>query len=240
MAHSKAFTLPSDVFCAATHGEVRDMTPYHKKVAAMTAIDIHTHNSTVAPDAIFNSGCSYIAGRSISIGLHPWHINDNWKSELANIAEWAKAANVVAIGECGFDMLKSPADILLQEEIFLAHAQLSEALCKPLIIHCVKAFDRLMSLHKEQRPRQAWIIHGFRGKPQLAVQLIDAGFYISLGERFNPDSAKAIPTDRLFIESDESPLPIADIYTSVAEAKEIPAEQLALEIMTNARIFRQF
>ena len=216
------------------------MTPYHKKVAAMTAIDIHTHNSTVAPDAIFNSGCSYIAGRSISIGIHPWHINDNWDSELAAIATHAKAENVVAIGECGFDILKSPVPIEVQEEVFLTHVQISEALCKPLIIHCVKAFDRLMTLHKVLKPQQAWIIHGFRGKPQQAAQLINAGFYISLGERFNPDSAKAIPTDRLFIESDESPLPIADIYASVAEAKEIPAEQLALQIMTNARIFRQF
>ena len=206
----------------------------------MTTIDIHTHNSTAATDTIFNSGCNYIADRNISIGIHPWYIKDKWKSELASIAEWAKAANVVAIGECGFDMLKSPTDILLQEEIFMAHAQLAEEMQKPLIIHCVKAFDRLMALHKELKPRQAWIIHGFRGKPQLATQLVNAGFYVSLGERFNPDSAKAIPTDRLFIESDESPLPIADIYASVAEAKEIPAEQLALQIMANARIFRQF
>ena len=206
----------------------------------MTPIDIHAHNSTDIAGTIFNSGCNYITGRNISIGIHPWHINDNWKSELASIAEWAKFTNVVAIGECGLDMLKSPADIELQEEIFLSHAQLSEALCKPLIIHCVKAFDRLMSLHKEQRPRQAWIIHGFRGKPQLAVQLIDAGFYISLGERFNPDSAKAIPTDRLFIESDESPLPIADIYASIAAAKETPCDELALQIKANAHMFRQF
>ena len=216
------------------------MTLCHKDAVAMTPIDIHAHNSTDVADTIFNSGCNYITGRNISIGIHPWHINDNWKDGFASIVEWARATNVVAIGECGLDMLKSPADIELQEEIFMAHAQLAEEMQKPLIIHCVKAFDRLMALHKELKPRQAWIIHGFRGKPQLATQLIDAGFYISLGERFNPDSAKAIPTDRLFIESDESPLPIADIYASVAEAKEIPAEQLALQIMTNARIFRQF
>ena len=216
------------------------MTPYHKKVAAMTAIDIHTHNSIVAPDAIFNSGCSYIAGRSISIGIHPWHINDNWKSELANIAEWAKAANVVAIGECGFDMLKSPTDILLQEEIFMAHAQLAEEMQKPLIIHCVKAFDRLMALHNELKPRQAWIIHGFRGNRQQAEQLTRQGFYLSLGERFNEESVKAIPNDRLFIESDESILDIAGIYKNIATAKNIPIEKLVELIDENRNRIMQF
>lgn len=216
------------------------MTQCHKDAVAMTPIDIHAHNSTDIAGTIFNSGCNYITGRNISIGIHPWHINDNWKSELASIAEWAKFTNVVAIGECGLDMLKSPADIELQEEIFLAHAQLAEEMQKPLIIHCVKAYDRLMALRKELKPRQAWIIHGFRGKPQLAAQLVNAGFNISLGERFNPDSAKAIPTDKLFIESDESSLPIIDIYTAVAKAKEMTTEQLVLLVMANAHIFKQF
>ena len=200
----------------------------------MTLIDIHTHNSTPAANSIYNSG-HYIAGRKISVGIHPWDINSNWESEFQTIAEYAKAENVVAIGECGFDTLKSPATIELQEEIFRAHAQLADALFKPLIIHCVKAFDRLMALHKELNPQQAWIIHGFRSKPQQAAQLINAGFYISLGERFNPDSAQAIPTERLFIESDESNQPITEIYTAVAQAKGIATEALTHQIMQNAK-----
>ena len=206
----------------------------------MTFIDIHTHNNTPGDRAIFNSGTIYLAGRSISVGIHPWYINENWKSELATIAGWAKATNVVAIGECGLDTLKSPAPAELQEEIFKAHTQLAEELHKPLIIHCVKAYDRLLALHKEMKPQQPWILHGFRGKPQLAKQLARAGLYISLGEQFNPDSAKAIPMEKLFIETDESRLHITDIYATVAAAKGITAEQLALQIAANARIFGQF
>lgn len=201
----------------------------------MKFIDIHTHNATSAQNAIFNSGCRHIADRSISIGIHPWHINDKWKNDFATIAGIATEENVIAIGECGFDTLKSPASLELQEEAFRAHAQLAEKLHKPLIIHCVKAHDKLLSLHKELKPRQPWILHGFRGKPQLAEQLINAGLYISLGERFNPDSAKAIPIDRLFIESDESHLPIADIYAAVAAAKGISIEPLAQHIGYNAK-----
>ena len=200
----------------------------------MTLIDIHTHNSGIADRTIFNSGTIYIAGRSISIGIHPWHINTDWQNIFADIATHAKADNVVAIGECGFDMLKSPAPIELQEEIFKTHVELSEELQKPLIIHCVKAYDRLVALCNGLKPQQAWIIHGFRGKPQQAEQLIKAGFHISLGEKFNTESAKVIPMERLFIESDESNAAIADISAAVARAKGADIEELALQTMQNA------
>lgn len=206
----------------------------------MSFIDIHTHNCAATEHTIYNCGTSYTADRSISVGIHPWHINDNWKSEFTAIAEYAKADNVVAIGECGLDTLKSPATIELQEEILKAHILLAEELQKPLIIHCVKAYDRLIALHKELKPQQAWILHGFRGKPQQAEQLIKAGFYISLGEKFNPESAKVIPMEKLFIESDESNAAIADIYSAIAVAKDTTCRELAQQIMANARIFKQF
>ena len=199
----------------------------------MTLIDIHTHNNT-AGNSIFNSGTLYLADKKISVGIHPWYINAEWKNKLATIVGFAGKGNVVAIGECGIDILKSPAPIELQEEIFKAHILLAEELRKPLIIHCVKAYDRLIALRKEMKPQQAWIVHGFRGKPKQTEQLIKAGFYISLGEKFNPDSARIIPADRLFIESDESRSPITDIYTMVAQAKGITAMELAQHTAQNA------
>lgn len=206
----------------------------------MELIDIHTHSTAPATCTIYSSGTAYIAGRSISLGLHPWYISHRWQDDFASIAIPAKESNVVAIGECGLDALKSPAAIELQEEIFKAHIQLSETVRKPLIIHCVKAFDRLLALHKELSPKQAWIVHGFRGKPGLAAQLIKAGHYISLGENFNPDSAKAIPADRLFIETDESRCRIEQIYATVASARRTTMQELARQTAANALIFGQF
>ena len=111
---------------------------------------------------------------------------------------------------------------------------LAEEVQKPLILHCVKAYDRLIALRKEMKPQQAWILHGFRGKPQQAEQLIKAGFHISLGEKFNPDSARIIPADRLFIESDESSAAIAYIYAAAACAKGADIEALAVQTVQNA------
>ena len=206
----------------------------------MFLFDIHTHNIESGSKTAILDSPDYIPERIISLGIHPWNIDNGWKKSFHSIEKLATNSNVVAIGECGLDSLRSTATAETQEEVFIAHARLAEEYRKPLIIHCVKAFDRLIALRKSIAPQQPWIIHGFRGKPQLAAQLIKAGFYISLGEHFNRESAKSIPADRLFIESDESRLPIADIYAAVAAARDITTEELARLTETNARIFGQF
>lgn len=206
----------------------------------MLLFDIHTHNKAANPTtAILNSSCR-LPDRLISTGIHPWEITDNHEEQFAVVRETAEYGNTIAIGECGLDFLKSTATPEVQEQIFIAHAKLAEEYKKPLIIHCVKAFDRLIALRKNFVPQQPWIIHGFRGKPQQTEQLIKAGFYISLGEHFNLESAKSIPADKLFIESDESRLPIADIYAAIAAARGFTLEELAEQIERNMRIFGQF
>lgn len=206
----------------------------------MPFIDIHTHNRNAATDTAILSGAPYDTGRVFSAGIHPWDIAEGWEEKFDAVKALSRHSNAAAIGECGIDKMNSPASITLQKEIFLAHALLAEELHKPLIIHCVKAVDEIIALRREARPTQAWIIHGFRGKPQQAVQLINAGFYIALGEKFNPETAKAIPADRLFIESDESTLPIEEIYSRIATAKNVSTAQLAGQIRLNAHIFGQF
>ena len=206
----------------------------------MILFDIHTHNKAANPATAILSSCSWLPDRLISTGIHPWEIAGNHEEQLAVVKEAARHRNTIAIGECGLDFLKSTATPEVQEQIFIAHARLAEECKKPLIIHCVKAFDRLIALHKSIAPQQPWIIHGFRGKPQQAAQLIKAGFHISLGENFNLESAKSIPADKLFIESDESRLPIADIYAAIAAARGFTLEELAEQIERNMRIFGQF
>lgn len=130
----------------------------------------------------------------------------------------AREKNVVAIGETGLDKLRGP-EISLQAEAFERHVSVSEGVGKPLIIHCVRAYNELMSMRRRVSPSQAWVVHGFRGKPELARQLVDAGFLLSLGAKFNAATAMAIPSDKLLIESDDSDVDVASIYRSVAAAR---------------------
>ena len=201
----------------------------------MILFDLHTHNNDA--DGMFSilNSYGYIAGRNISIGIHPWSIDGNWKNVFAEIEKQATNRNVRAIGECGIDKIRSTASIEEQQKIFKAHAMLAERTHKPLVIHCVKGFDEIIAIHKEISPEQTWIIHGFRGKPQQAEQLIKSGFCISYGEKFNTDSVKATPLEKLFIESDESKTGINDIYTTVAKAKGCSIEELGTAIERNAK-----
>ena len=200
----------------------------------MRLFDIHTHNVDSDPQSSIYSSKVYIDERRISIGIHPWTIDTCWKELFSTIKEEASKVNVCAIGECGIDKLKSPVTTELQQEVFKAHAQLAEELKKPLIIHCVKGFDEIIALHKDITPGQAWIIHGFRGKPQQAEQLIKNGFHISFGEKFNSDSLKTTPMEKLFVESDESNIGIDKIYHRIAEARGCTTEELALSVISNA------
>lgn len=180
--------------------------------------DFHTHK--VKPDAIVSiSPCDDVSSRVLySVGVHPWMVADAGCDAWSRIDAVAREKNVVAIGETGLDKLRGPA-ISLQAEAFERHVSVSESVGKPLIIHCVRAYNELMSMRRRLSPSQAWVVHGFRGKPELARQLVDAGFLLSLGAKFNAATAMAIPSDKLLIESDESDTDVASIYRSVAAAR---------------------
>lgn len=197
----------------------------------MALLDCHTHNPERWRDAIVSCRPGEFARLSadypdaqFSVGVHPW---DTASCDAAAIERSlqllqtiATDPRVVAIGEAGLDGLRGASDDV-QEAVLRRHIELNETVGKPLVIHCVRRYDRMLHLQREMRPQQPWIWHGFRGKPELARQILAASprNYISLGERFNPLAAAAIPSDRLLAETDESPLPITQIITSIASAR---------------------
>lgn len=183
--------------------------------------DIHTHN----PEAAFPSvisvepGAEFIAGKQYSVGIHPYSLAVIDVAPIELLKADAERCEVVAIGETGIDKLKGgPID--RQIEVFEVHAGLSERLGKPLILHVVKGFAEVIALKRKIQPRQRWIVHGFRGKPELARELLHHGFDLSLGERFNKDTAAIIPAERLWLETDNSPLPIAEIAARIASCRQ--------------------
>ena len=68
----------------------------------------------------------------------------------------------------GSESLSRNEIIEAQTTLLTFHISISERLSKPLILHIVKAYPEIIALRKSLRPAQPWIIHGFRGKPQLA------------------------------------------------------------------------
>lgn len=200
----------------------------------MRLTDIHTHIlESTGKDSLYCCGTTYVANRNISTGIHPWDVTEHWKEEFSTVEEIAGKKNCLAIGECGIDRLRGCC-MEVQEEAFRTHAILAEEIKKPLIIHCVKGADTILAVHKEIKPAQAWIIHGFKGKPEQAIQFTRTGLYLSFGERFNSESLLATPLDKLLIESDESRMPIEEIYCLVAKTKDMTPEELANIVRNNA------
>jgi len=186
--------------------------------------DIHTHKKPVSgSSAVYNIPLSdvesFLASDMqawFSTGIHPCFI-DNFSAEwLEKMKIWLNDARFVAIGECGLD--KNSATLLEKQiEVFEKQIVLSETRQKPLLIHCVGRFNELFELKKHWKPQQKWIIHGFRGKPQLAKQALKVGCCLSFGEHFNAESLRIIPVEKLFVETDESELTIDEILVLLQE-----------------------
>lgn len=179
-------------------------------------LDIHSHDLSRADRAVVNLSPDdeIPSGVYCSVGVHPWDADKATEVTFARIEAMAQSDRVVAIGETGLDALKGPS-IEVQQTVFERHVAVSEQTGKPLIIHAVKTVSQIIALRRRLKPSQPWIIHGFRGKPQQAAELLQHGFYISLGERFNAQTAAMIPVDRLFFETDESELPIELIVENI-------------------------
>lgn len=193
-------------------------------------VDVHTHHCD-RRNAIVNASVSDFKPRDgvfYSLGVHPWDIDKIDRNTAFDELATLITANpqVVAIGECGLDaFIDTPIEV--QMELMGRHIELSERLGKPLIIHCVRRFNEILTLHRRFSPKQAWIMHGFRSKESVLRPLLaEGGIYFSIGENFNSEVVKAIPEERLLIESDESPLSIEAIAEKIAAARSITAHRL--------------
>lgn len=201
--------------------------------------DIHTHRFTdSAPEEVLLS-CPVLKKEIpaeavyLSAEIHPWHLTaENFSCQIERMENMLSDSRVLALGEVGLDKLTEcpyPIQIKAFEEI----VSISEAYGKPLIIHCVKSVDELIAIRKKMRPALPWIMHGFRGKPQQADSLLRHGFYLSFGEHYNSQVMKEIPIERLFLETDESNVPIDELYNRAAAIRHISAEELKLAVLHN-------
>lgn len=170
-------------------------------------VDVHTHipaAGAIVNVTPFGSGNPFMSGcEYYSIGIHPWLADRATEADVARLRELAADGRVVAIGEAGLDARRGP-ELAVQMPVFRMQAELAMQLDKPLIVHAVATFQQVIALHRELGAAVPWIVHGFRGKPQLATELVRHGFYLSLGARYNPAVPTVVPADRLLRETDRT------------------------------------
>lgn len=202
-------------------------------------LDVHTHKA-----AVTNSIQSHYNGFDVlppagyhSVGLHPWHINQQWKYDFEKLAVAAAQKSIMAVGECGLDKVCT-ADFSLQQTVFAAQVQLANSINKPLIIHCVKAFDEVLQVLQQQQNKVPVIFHGFNKSKQLAKQLYNNGYYLSFGKALQQPKMlavlKMIPADKFFLETDDDAIAIDELYSLAATILQIDINTLSLQLQKNA------
>jgi TatD DNase family protein len=82
------------------------------------------------------------------------------------------------------------------------------------------------------------LIHGFSKNEQLALQLLNNGFYISFGKYLlrNPEMEsvfKSIPDNRFFLETDTIEEGIQEVYALAAKYKETSVAVIQNQVNDN-------
>lgn len=174
-----------------------------------------------------------------STGIHPWYLTEaNIISLKEGLILTAAHPHVVALGEGGYDMLRGAAQEI-QHEAFLFQAEISEEMEKPLIIHCVRAWEQLTAAFRRVKPVMPWIIHGFRGKAELASSLAGEGFWFSLGIKgLNQAVLTRIPRERILLETDDGEQDISEVYDAFSRVTGLTPDMASQVIRNNfTRLF---
>jgi TatD DNase family protein len=209
-------------------------------------IDIHTHNAKPA-DGVFavenlmaheNLKPENVSARSFTAGIHPWYLNENNHEQLLEyVRNISVNPGLIAFGEAGFDKIRGPS-AELQKSTFAEQVKIADQNRKPLVIHCVRSWDELLAANKNLKPVTPWLVHGFRGKKELALQLIKRGMYLSFWFDFvlRPESSELIrflPKEKIFLETDGADADIREIYRKVSVDLGIDVDELKKIILYN-------
>ena len=208
----------------------------------MKFFNLHTHQSSKQADVLelvnqypqeFDASIP-----NYSIGIHPWHIvEDRIGADLEIIETKLNDENCLAIGECGLDK-RIEIPMALQQMVFEKQLVLAEKYRKPVVIHCVAAFQEIIAIKKKMAISVPMIIHGFSKNKEIAEQLIANDFYLSFGKYLlrNPELElvfKSIPKERLFLETDTIEEGIAAVYELAAKYRNIGLVEMTAIINAN-------
>lgn len=150
------------------------------------------------------------AGLYASLGIHPQKAGAFSRDDVLSLADLAGYPEVVAIGETGFDLYRTPETLREQQELFAAHIDLARQLGLPLVIHDRQAHEQSIGLMNETA---GWdtggVFHCFSGDVALARTVVDRGFLVSIPGVVtfkNADTLRAVvrfcPLDSLLVETD--------------------------------------
>ena len=216
-------------------------------------INLHTHQFLNLSDVIavvnqypweFNNSIP-----NYSIGIHPWYIDENrLELDLNTISEKLQLSDCLALGECGLDKrIETPME--LQTVVFKRQLELVKQTDKPIILHCVAAFEEVIAIKKELKVENPMIIHGFSKNKQVANSLLKNGFYLSFGKyllrsrNIGTELEKVFkfaPENKILLETDTVEESIYEVYEKAVVIRGISVEKMKAIVFQNySNIFKK-
>ena len=148
-------------------------------------------------------------GIYVAVGIHPQNGGKFTREDVYGLRDLHND-KVVAIGETGFDLYRTPHSADAQKDLFIAHIELARQMKLPIIIHDREAHRQTMDVLDDIG---AWglggVFHCFSGDSEFARTIVRKGFLVSIpgvvtfrnSSRLR-DVVRAIPLEHLLVETD--------------------------------------
>jgi len=143
------------------------------------------------------------------VGVHPSDARSATEAGWAVLREQLKHPKVVALGECGFDYYHDTSFNDIQREVFKRQLAIAKELDMPIVIHMRDSVDDTYEMLRDEGKGLGGVLHCYGGDVAMMHKFLDLGFYIGLdgpvtfkNARSVHEIAKAVPIDRLVIETD--------------------------------------
>lgn len=211
-------------------------------------VDFHSHKNAKEDGVIRVYSLSYddvlqeksIKADCFTIGFHPWWIGKQVEFDEEIVLSFLQKPNCLGLGEIGLDR-SIPADFEQQKEIFTKYFDLAKKFnVKVIVLHCVRAYSDVLQILKNKKPTVKIIFHDYNGNAQMTEQLLKWDCYFSVGQKiFDPQTTmaknlRAIPLDRLFLETDDQDeVSIQAIYQKLALLLNRETHRMQSQILQN-------
>ena len=193
-------------------------------------------------------------------GVHPHHAGELSAQRLGELAELARAPDVVAVGECGLDYFRDFSPRPVQQQAFHRQLELARAAGKPVFLHQRDAHEDFVAILREHGASWVGVAHCFTGNAAELECYLALGLAIGItgwicderrGAHLGALVAR-IPAGRLLLETDgpyllprdlkpkpasrrNEPAYLAHVAAAVARARGESAAELAAASTTGAR-----
>lgn len=198
--------------------------------------------------------CAGERGLYPTAGIHPHDAGAATAADREAITALCSDARCVAVGETGLDYFKEYSPREAQVDNFRWHLDLARSLEKPVIVHSRDAHEDTLAMLRAASGVRG-VMHCYTMGERELPGYLELGFYISFSgvvtypkNDKNRDAARAVPLDRLLVETDapflapqgqrgrrNEPALVRRVLEEVARVRGADVEDLARATSDNAQ-----